>query len=357
MSSRPGMTLVESICVMAIIVMLFAFLVPAIQSVRESARNVQCKNNLRNLGLATQNYETSFQRLPPGSLGFGEVVVAGVEILSAWQNDSSYEYYWKNAQHSSWLTYLLAFLEQTELNDSLPKSFHSRTLYGDLLPSPPHSWIGEWSGVENAMQQRVPGLACPTDNLNEELGPSDTAYIGAQPVYVVDSSGAGIEGYMAAYLSFEAGYQSTNYIGCSGAYSGGPVPQADVAKFSGSMRCRNGLELNQIRDGLSQTVLLGETLGSISDGTRNGAFVWAFGCLGRGRGGLPWGKIAHPANPDILLFGDWHTASIVGFGSKHPSSLNVQFVGGRTETVDRAIDLNVWYGLCGIRDGALIGEF
>lgn len=100
--STAAFTLVELLVVIAIIGILVALLLPAVQSVREAARRIQCTNNLSQLALAAQQYESAHESFPPG------VLEAKGPIESVPQG-----------QHVNWLAHLLPHVDQQNAYDRL----------------------------------------------------------------------------------------------------------------------------------------------------------------------------------------------------------------------------------------------
>jgi prepilin-type N-terminal cleavage/methylation domain-containing protein len=103
---RRAFTLVELLVVIAIIGVLVALLLPAIQAAREAARRTQCRNNLKNIGLALQNHESAFQYFPTGGTTFGERLECYVQGGKPWSAPK---------QGMSWAFQILPYLEQGAL--------------------------------------------------------------------------------------------------------------------------------------------------------------------------------------------------------------------------------------------------
>src|SRR5262245_7784139 len=159
-NGRDAFTLVELLVVIAIIGVLIALLLPAVQAVRETARKMSCKNNLKQLGLAMHNYESAFRTLP-----------AGYAYRASPQG---------NALGFSWGALSLPFLEQTavqeEFNFSLPiyddvnRIVRERHLPVFLCPSDAKSIDGfvVMSDEKYAMASYVANFGPPDLDENQE---------------------------------------------------------------------------------------------------------------------------------------------------------------------------------------------
>ncbi len=135
MRNRNGFTLVELLVVIAIIGILVGLLLPAVQAAREAARRMQCSNNVKQMGLACHNYESTFKRFPARQGGTGYIHTAGQRL------------------RLSGFCALAPFYEQTALWDQ-------------ITTRNTNPWT---NNAANDPQWRVslPMLNCPSDAQNE----------------------------------------------------------------------------------------------------------------------------------------------------------------------------------------------
>ena len=151
MSTRKGFTLVELLVVIAIIGILIGMLLPAVQQVREAARRTNCKNNMRQLGFALHNYESSFGKFPPGVQQLDPASISANEGL------------W------SVTTWLLPHIELQNVSDVL-KPGKNNTI-STRLADP------DGAEVAAILQTSFPILLCPSDT-GEKLNQYRAQYDG-----------------------------------------------------------------------------------------------------------------------------------------------------------------------------------
>lgn len=136
-SSRQGVTLIEILVVMTIFSILLALLMPAVQGTRESARQVWCKNNLRQIGLAMQLYISDYNCIPPHATNYGSRSVS-----IQWGSMSAH-------------TRLLSYLDQSALASRIDWSDQGSGRLTGLPSSSTNSKL---------LETHLPVFVCPSDN-------------------------------------------------------------------------------------------------------------------------------------------------------------------------------------------------
>ncbi len=203
---RQGFTLIELLVVIAIIAILIGLLLPAVQKIREAAARMVCSNNLKQIGLALHNYESSFQQFPTG----GE----GTDFANAPAGPSVFD------RHST-LTLILPYIEQGNIYNLMNLNY----LYNDPA----------WPGNQVAAMNAVKTYNCPSNPLSKPT----------------DSQGYGTTDYGATvYTDIDpvTGLRNkpTRANGALHVTPGSPL---------------KGTRVGEISDGLSNTLAIAEDVG------------------------------------------------------------------------------------------------
>jgi len=289
---RPlGITLIELLVVVAIVGLLIALLLPAVQSAREAARRGQCSNNLRQIGLALHSYEGAIGCLPPGRTLTGDPRYAGSNPPCT-----------SPLVEKSLFLHILPQLEQPALFNSIN---HGLTIFG----------------LENRTVRSV-GLgafACPSDPAAGQVRPGfslDIYSFGfadlADPFLVYYGSYAGI------YGSFYVDAVPRPGTNCQ-------VKPAVLAQVDGSFNDVAPIRLSSFSDGLSQTAIVAErALWPLREAEFDGSSAFdRYGWLISGNWGDSMVSAFFPPNMyrkigDPTRFEPFFSAS-----SLHPGGLNV----------------------------------
>ena len=325
---RNAFTLVELLVVIAIIGILIALLLPAVQSAREAARRIQCANHLKQLGLAMLMHEQASGFFPSGGWGYG------------WTADPDRGT--GREQPGGWTYAILSFIEQESLyrlgHDSKPDTITAAQ---------------KTAAVERA-KTSAPSFLCPSRR-------SAGVYPKTRSSAIHRNADRITEG---AILDYAANAGSLYLFGrCEG-----PTSMATVASYDWSTACKvasaNGISyvrsevtISAIRDGTSNTYLLGEKMvhpGKYTDGSDLGddhdiyegtsADSYRY-CdyfnptKGEGRTPLPDSR----ANETDL----WYFR----FGSAHDGGCNFAFCDGRVQMISYTIAPQVHAWLSDRADG------
>lgn len=333
-SILAGFTLVELLVVIAIIGVLVALLLPAVQAARESARRMTCINNIKQIGLACLNYETTYGKLPEG---------ARPNIA-----EKSGQYPGNNG--ISFHVTILPFAEFANLSDNILDILKRKSTTGggrrgsgtyQIEPS-----VYEDPELEELRQLNVAAYLCPSDPDIFDDFMDDERY--------TSRSYFGVTGSAASRGADE-------YIG-----AGNWKMNQDGALFYGSE-----VELREVLDGTSNTFLVGErwyTKRSWLVGGRStsATSVVLYSCKNIDRR-YPINVSLHPNNYyiDHVRWGNNPEMGPGGseevglhdlwFGSFHPGGAHFGFVDGSSHFISDDLDLDIFLGMASVGSGEVVG--
>ncbi len=335
-SSRLGFTLIELLVVIAIIAILIALLLPAVQQAREAARRTECKNKLKQLGVALHNHHDVYSQFPPGSLD-------------------------DDGRTLGWPVYLLPYMEQGNIHQLLVDNgawFYNKA-------------NGRLKALDDGREFGVGG-APNADGHNAHLtvngldsGAVATAFDTQLTPFVCPSD--------VLPLVDNDGYGKNNYIGCAGSTRNHNDPANDwddcadvkpneqdgVLRYSNDNNIANGCAFRDMSDGSSNTIAIGEV--SISENVTevnvsDGAFpVWTGGNRNGGcNGWRTGGNTTRLTDDDFFINRLTGAQSNASFGSQHPGGAQFCFGDGSVHFLSENIDLNTYRWLGARNDGQVV---
>jgi len=327
-SLRHGFTLIELLVVIAIIAILIALLLPAVQQAREAARRTQCRNNIKQLGLALHNYHDTHGVLPFAVANNG--YSASGQIVT---------------NHKGFVG-LLPYFDQgplyNQFNFNWATGIHNGgggTLVGGSDPA--------INTNLNLSRTILPMLLCPSDDGSQTEPWADTNY------------GCGVSG--SARSSYQFSIRDQGWASFPSAIWDTEKDRYGDAGVRRMFGCNSRCRLTDVKDGTSNSVAISETTLEVDDG-RTG--VWA--CASHVGYGVDFGASGYGINNWLCCA--WRSPpnqqSQVGRngehsspGSRHDGGCHVLLGDGAVRFISQNIDTTTRDRLARISDGQTVGEF
>ena len=319
-------TLIELLVVIAIIAVLIGLLLPAVQKVRAAAARMQCSNNFKQMGLAVHAYNDTTQYLPYGG-------------------SSSDGSPWSGNNKGTWLVLILPYMEQANLYNQVHDmaDLSKNSIDDTVLPTTRISW-----------------MHCPSDNVYLVNGREVSNYIASLgpsggPPYTACPDPFSMNNPSSLYGS----YAINNWYG----------QDFDIKRIPGPFCMYDvKMQLKHLSDGLSNTILLGETLPNEHRFLRDGAWS-SYAATGRGATTIIPMNTYTPTNAPNpppydqmcttpaggFVVGNWATST--GFKSRHIGGCNFVFGDGSVQFLNQSIDMQVYNKLGCRNDGLVVGAY
>lgn len=341
--TRAGFTLVELLVVIAVITILVALLLPAVQNAREAARRAQCLTNMKQIGLALHQFHGTHEHFPPATLAMdadAQTLATNRLIVSR-----------PNPGVSSH-TLLLPYLEQQNTFDLL-QSYTGLDMLDDDDERRKPWWDADWE----VAQTRFSFFTCPSDNGRADVGQRLGLHLRCTQLDAapgarrcrIDSPFSRYEwGYTFGNIS-EVG--TTTYLPCGGVPGG--TTRNNWFQWRGIFGTGVRTRIEDIVDGTSNTIAYFDTNGGDLFSyywIDNGAFPAIFGLVDRTAPNEDedFGRLSG-AHPGVILV-------LLADGSARGISRSIIRHNG--EGADRTLyDTTVFWRLAAMADGQPVGSF
>lgn len=328
-----GFTLIELLVVIAIIAILIALLLPAVQQAREAARSSQCKNHLKQIGLALHNYHETHSSFPPGSNGGSTTTEAQFLV-------------------PNWRLHLFPQLEQSALYNQL-----------DMM-SAGRSFSGATSGTNATVlrDQKISVYICPSSTLD----PNGTTVAGTTthntsriqvPMYV---------GVAGASIGTAPEFPQGTNVGFANGFG--------IYTNNGMLQWNQNIRMKHCTDGTTNTIIVAEQSGLVgTSDLRSGYYGGYTGATfpspvtftvqtAPGVGSTVWsGGLSsfrvRINSKNTAVGSDRSYDPNTAWTSSHATGVHVLLTDGSVRFISESVDMNTLRSLAARNDGGVVGEY